>query len=619
MKSTSSTLVRVIVIAAAIAGATGCANREVNYWLANRAAPVEPVPLPTSVVRAPSDRSPPRKESEAEGPPQEGEEQSLEARLEVPSEIPGSGVQIVRLPKKTENEETYDAAIRKLFPSLIDPPPVTDAPADVPRRKVSLTELEQLALANSPVVAQYQADITTAVGSAIQAGTHPNPIFGYESDTVGSSQNRDYQGVYMNQVIKTGGKLQLAQAIENVDLMNAQLALRQARNDLLSQIRRQYFALLIARESMKINEAVVRFTHELYRIQVDQLTQGVAAVYEPMQLRTLAVQARTSLVAARNRYIAAWKQLTATLNIPHLPLADLTDEPNLGVPVIDYDASVTHILSMHTEARAARNGPIRARLSLRLAEVTPIPDIYAYMTVQKDFTTPGLSHASYNTQLGIPLPIFDQNKGNILSARGMLVRATEEVTRVENDLRGRLAEAFERFDTSRFQVGAYRDQILPDSVRTYRGTYERHVQEPEVVGFADVVVAQQNMLNAVQTYIVALNGQWGAFVDIASLLQIDSLKELQLRLRDPGDDPQPAPAEPQPAPGVSDMMSSVLKVARSQEAAPTLESGAERAPDEKRNIPADALEVPVLEMGPDADQSGLAEDDGTLTKSTDPE
>jgi cobalt-zinc-cadmium efflux system outer membrane protein len=132
----------------------------------------------------------------------------------------------------------------------------------------------------------------------------------------------------------------------------------------------------------------------------------------------------------------------------------------------------------------------------------------------------------------MPIPVFDRNKGNILTAQGFLIRATEEIPRVQNDLRSRLADAFERFETNRFQVGVSRDQILPDAVRTYRGTYERHAQESEVVGFADVVVAQQNLLSAVGTYITALNGQWAAFVDIAGLLQVESLKELSLKLRD---------------------------------------------------------------------------------------
>ena len=113
-------------------------------------------------------------------------------------------------------------------------------------------------------------------------GRAPNPLIGYEADTVGSAGTRNYQGMFVTQLIKTAGKLQVQQTVKNVDLMNAHWALRHdASLELLTQVRRQHFALLVARESIRINEAVVRFAHELYRIQVDQVSQEVAAMYEP--------------------------------------------------------------------------------------------------------------------------------------------------------------------------------------------------------------------------------------------------------------------------------------------------------------------------------------------------
>lgn len=540
---------------AALIGAAGCAwGRNDLATMRDVSARVEAAALPPGLVRKPHEgtnssnvvltSSQQELEGEPGTMPRRGK--SLEKRVEMPKELPGAEEPRLALPKKREDDQAYEEAIRKLYPSLSDPPPLKlgEPPALV--RKMTLFELEQTALANSPLVVQAQGDVTSAVGDAIQAGTPPNPLVGYEADTVGSAGTRNYQGVFVTQLIKTAGKLQLAQAIQNVDLMNAQLALRQTRLELLTQVRRQYFTLLVARESIKINEAVVKFTHELFRIHVEQATQEVVAPYEPSWLRNLAVQARQALVAARASYVAAWKQLTATLNTPNLPVADLVDSPGIDVPLLDYDTAISHILSAHTEAQISRNMPIRARLDLRLAEITPIPDISIYGTFQRDFTTPGLGRTTYNTQVGMPLPILNLNKGGILSAKGALMRAMQETTRVENDLRSRLAEAFGRFETNRYLVDTQRKQILPDSVRAYRGTYERHIQSPDEVGFADLIVAQQNLLNSVAAYLAALTGQWNAFVDIANLLQVDSLQELQLKLLDqeiPHQEPAPEPVD----------------------------------------------------------------------------
>ena len=97
-------------------------------------------------------------------------------------------------------------------------------------RPLTLNDLENLATGTSPVIRQAEADITAARGNAIQVGTHPNPMIGYEADTVGSSRNPNYHGAYFNQWIKTAGKLQLAQAAAMIDVRNGELALRKSQD-----------------------------------------------------------------------------------------------------------------------------------------------------------------------------------------------------------------------------------------------------------------------------------------------------------------------------------------------------------------------------------------------------
>src|SRR5262249_22320295 len=101
--------------------------------------------------------------------------------------------------------------------------------------------------------------------------------------------------------------------------------------------------------------------------------------------------------------------------------------------------------------------------------------------------------------------------------------ATEEAHRVRSDLSSRLAEAFERYENNRVLLGYYSQYILPDQVRAYRGVYERHQQEPDKVGFADVVSAQQTLAAVVSAYVTTLGATWTAVTDVANLLQTNDL------------------------------------------------------------------------------------------------
>ncbi|MGQ0637422.1 MAG: TolC family protein, partial [Planctomycetaceae bacterium] len=451
---------------------------------------------------------------------------TLSERLKSPAELPGADAPPLELPSM-ESEER-GSAIDALFPGL--PPLVAEfrveGAADQPQ--LTLADLERLALDNNPTIVQASADIEAAAGAAIQAGAYPNPVVGYEADTVGSAGTRNYQGVFIEQEIKTAGKLDLARSIATVDLMNKQLGLRKSRADLLRKVRSNYFAALVARENLRYSTALVRFTNEVYRVQVEQLKGGQAAAYEPMQLRALAVQARGAFAQARNRYVSAWKQLAAALGEPDLPATALAGRVDLPYHPVDFEAAISHMLTYNSDMLAARNLEFQKRLELRLAEVIPIPNINLYTAIQKDFTTPPVSRTTYNVQLGVPVPIFNRNRGGIQQARGELVRASEEMNRVRLDLTAQLADAFERYETNRTLLEYYRDRILPDFARVYRGVYERHQQESDQVVFGDIIVAQQFLQTSIATYVVAMNAQWTAYADITALLQLEDLSQLPL-------------------------------------------------------------------------------------------
>ena len=113
-----------------------------------------------------------------------------------------------------------------------------------------------------------------------------------------------------------------------------------------------------------------------------------------------------------------------------------------------------------------------------------------------------------------------------MTAEGDLRRAAEQVRRTRNELTAQAADAFGRFQTARYLMRSYQDQILPDLARSYRGVYERHQQEPDQVGFSDIIVAQQNLAAGLAAYVGALGDQWTAVADIANLMQVSDLSEM---------------------------------------------------------------------------------------------
>jgi cobalt-zinc-cadmium efflux system outer membrane protein len=450
----------------------------------------------------------------------------------VPREVPGANVPPVQVPPLEKGKEAArDREIERLFPAL-PPPGENPQPPPWPQgRPLELHDLQQIALASSPVVKQATADVDAARGAMIQAGAYPNPVMGFEWDAIGQGSAPEERvtpgqiGGFVDQTIKTKGKLRLARAAEEQNLRHAEFALRRAEFDLLAQVRGGYFAVLAAQENMRVALAFARFTEAIYRIQVGQLKAGQVASYEPLQFRSLAVQARVNLAQARHRYVGAWKQLAAAMGVPGLPPAPVAGRIDMPIPVYRYEDVAARVLARHTDVLTARATLERARYNLRLAQVTPYPDIDVRVMVQKDYTADP-HNVMTGIQVGGPIPVWNRNQGNILQAEGQLRRAEEEEHRVRDDLAGRLADAFERYHLNRELLAPYRGTLLPDQVRVFNGLFERYLtQRPGAteVTFIDISTAQQNLATSVTAYLQALGEQWRAVVDIAALLQTEDL------------------------------------------------------------------------------------------------
>ena len=67
------------------------------------------------------------------------------------------------------------------------------------------------------------------------------------------------------------------------------------------------------------------------------------------------------------------------------------------------------------------------------------------------------------------------------------------------------------------------------------GIVRRHDEEGSVT-YTDVVVAQQNLVMALNTYISSLTEQWNAWGDLLRIVQIDNPAILQIQ---PGMEPAP--------------------------------------------------------------------------------
>jgi outer membrane protein, heavy metal efflux system len=442
--------------------------------------------------------------------------------LTIPKAVPGSEAPLVTLPSRESPERP--ATVARLFPAL---PPLPEEPVAQPGpdgRPYTLADFQRLAAANNPGLRQAASDVEAARGLMIQAGLYPNPTIGYETNPNNNNTGSGVQGGFIDQVIKTGGKLTIAVAAARMAMIAAELALKQTRYALATTIRGDFYTLLVAKETVRVNRGLAHFTDEIFRLQADLLGGGFAASHEPTALRAQAFIVRLAYKQSIANYIYAWKQLVADMGIRQLPLGAVEGQVDRLIPYYDYDEVLAHVLHNHTNILTARANLDQARYNLKFARVTPVPDVEVRADLWKEHMIQPFQNY-FTLSVGIPFPIWDRNQGNIMNASAAMVRAVEGPHAAEVTLTTNLATAYATYKNNLFAMDYYRRNILPDQVRYYRGVFQRRRIDP-TAAFGDLVQAQQMLVADVTAYLGILGSLWTSVVNVADFLQTDDLYQL---------------------------------------------------------------------------------------------
>jgi cobalt-zinc-cadmium efflux system outer membrane protein len=462
------------------------------------------------------------------GKDEKGPKKTLQEKLEPPPGIPGAEVPRIKLPKnyKDLSPKEQEAFWAKYFPPQL---PMGPDPSPVPGpdgKPLTLSDLQRLARENSPPLRQAASDIAAAEGAVVQAAVYNNPVLGYATTPV-SFTSGNTTAPSITQTIPVMGKRKLAEAAAKMDLANAQLAYRRAETDLMASVRTSYYSVLAAQKSMIANKALADLTDEVYKVMLVQQKVGEFAAYEPMQLGVYAAQSRIALIQSRNAYLLAWRQLAVALGLPLMQPTEIDGNIDSNMPRFDYEKLLATVLANHTDVLTARNGVAKARYNLRLAEVTPYPDVTLGMALLYDASTPGPPRLNPMFTGSMALPIFDRNQGGIKQAQAALMRAIEEPHRVQASLTASVADAYRRLDENRRMLDLFRKQMLPQQVHAFRGAVARHFSgDVGGVAFTDLVTAEQNLVTLIPSYLTALQAYWQAVSDVASLLQTDDVYEM---------------------------------------------------------------------------------------------
>ncbi|UGV27403.1 TolC family protein [Rhodopseudomonas boonkerdii] len=320
----------------------------------------------------------------------------------------------------------------------------------------------QRALAASPRLTAAERDIGIARGQRIQSGALINPEISYEID--GALGSGAYRGTR-----SADSTLQISQMFELWGKRDARIAAGQAGLD-AAGIERQAVRLEV------LSETAIAFLNVLgLQRRIEILNEQVEAIDRISPLLQRRVEAGASSVAETGRadvasaLVKADRERTkATLASARRELAILMGDTAPKFPAVSGRLDVTGrppafqavVTAIDANPQLVRWKAIFAQRNaqLLLARLKPYPDVTVSAGYRR-FNDSGDN--AVRLAVSVPIPIFDQNQGNILSAQESLAKTAAERQANRNTLIVVAGRAYDTLQGSLRELAILRESGIP--------------------------------------------------------------------------------------------------------------------------------------------------------------
>jgi cobalt-zinc-cadmium efflux system outer membrane protein len=237
-------------------------------------------------------------------------------------------------------------------------------------------------------------------------------------------------------------------------------------------------------------------------------------------------QANINLRVAEQNLQASWRILAAVVGKPDLAPARLDADLD-AIPELNYEEWVAATLRESPEVKLAQQAVERAELSLVQARKAPIPDLQVTGILAQNYepleTTRKPTGLQGGAQIGVQLPIFNRNQGNVAAAKGEIESAKQDLARVKLQLQRYLASIFRDYSSARLIVQQYKTEMLPraeQAYRLYRTNYQRMAG-----AYPQVLISQRTLFQLEADYVLALENAWQSALVIRGFGLMDGLSE----------------------------------------------------------------------------------------------
>jgi cobalt-zinc-cadmium efflux system outer membrane protein len=364
---------------------------------------------------------------------------------------------------------------------------------------------------NNPTLQQAAAVVRRSEAEAKQASLYPNPTVGYEGDQIrGGSYGGGEQGGFVAQTIVLGGKLGLRRDIHEQQKRSDQIAAEAQLARVHNDVAQMFYDALSAQQMVLVRGRLLGVANDAVETVHQLANVGQADSPDVLQAEVEAEQAAIDYTVAQRSFIQRYKSLAALAGTPGIATAPLEGALDKA-PEMDPARIVDAIVETGPTVKQAQQQVAVAQAKLKDARREVVPDLQLRAGEQANLEAlngdPGRKTGAQSfASVGIELPLWNRNQGNVRAAQADLDQARQEITRTQLSLRQEAEGLAQNYLSARLEAERYRTALLPRARHAYELYLDKYRSMAQA--YPQVIVSQRTLFELEVRYIDSLDRIW---------------------------------------------------------------------------------------------------------------
>jgi len=344
------------------------------------------------------------------------------------------------------------------------------------QKTVTLQDCESQFLKNNLFLLASHYNIDAAKAMTIQARIWDNPNLTAELNAYNPERDKFFdigkqgQKVFgIEQLIYLGGKKRNEVKLAKTNEQLAELQFNDLLRTLKLQLRQSFYTVYYNTKSLEITDKQLVHIEDLINSYSIQAQKGNIPLRDVVRLQSLYLNFKNERMEVVNNSIEEQANLKLLLNSTETIIPDVSkDDFNKYLKIIPFD-----LKSFEDEAIANRPDYLAKQKEIEVNELNvkwqkslSVPDI----TLGANYDQrSGAFNNEANISVGIPLPLWNKNKGNIKNAQAVLAQSKVEKQNFNLQLETEITSAWNKWDESRKNYAVIKPTVNSDFEAVYNG------------------------------------------------------------------------------------------------------------------------------------------------------